>query len=81
VALVGYLSKVNSLAAPKGSYLILIQVMGFSNTKIVFVESFARVRSLSLSGKILYYLADRFIVQWPKLKESYPRAEYYGVLV
>ena len=47
----------------------------------MYVESFARVGGLSLSGKILYPLVDRFLVQWPQLKEKYSRAEYNGVLV
>jgi len=48
---------------------------------MIYVESFARVKSLSLSGKILYWLVDRFIVQWPGLSERYKRAEYHGILV
>lgn len=45
------------------------------NTKIVFVESFCRVKSFSLTGKILYYLANHIIVQWPNLNGStYPRS-------
>ncbi|XP_055713126.1 UDP-N-acetylglucosamine transferase subunit ALG14 homolog [Phlebotomus papatasi] len=36
--------------------------------KIVFLESFCRVRSISLTGKILQYIADLFVVQWPELE-------------
>ncbi|KFB38188.1 AGAP003461-PA-like protein [Anopheles sinensis] len=41
----------------------------FLNTKcrIVFIESFCRVNSLSLSGHILQYIVDMFVVQWPEL--------------
>jgi len=46
------------------------------NIKIIFIESFARVQTLSLSGKILYYFADRFLVQWPELRTKYPMSEY-----
>ncbi|XP_035904385.1 UDP-N-acetylglucosamine transferase subunit ALG14 homolog [Anopheles stephensi] len=44
----------------------------FINTKcrIVFIESFCRVRSLSLSGRILLYIVDMFVVQWPELLEK-----------
>ena len=46
-----------------------------TKTKIVFVESFCRVKHFSLSGKILYYLANHTIVQWPQLNgSSYPRS-------
>jgi hypothetical protein len=33
----------------------------------VFIESFCRVQSLSLSGLLLYPLVDEFVVQWPQL--------------
>ncbi len=51
-------------------------------TRIVFIESIARVTTLSLSGKILYKarLADGFFVQWPKLATAYPRANFVGRL-
>jgi beta-1,4-N-acetylglucosaminyltransferase len=49
--------------------------------KLIFVESFARVADLSLSGKIMYHLADRFIIHWPTLLEKYPKAEYLGKLL
>jgi beta-1,4-N-acetylglucosaminyltransferase len=54
--------------------------LGIKFIKIIYVESAARVKSLSLTGKILYRLADRFIVQWKDLVQSYPRAEYIGRL-
>lgn len=56
---------------------LLLRFFGVKHIPVVYVESFARVHTLSLSGKIMYYLlADRFIVQWPYLQVLYPRAEY-----
>lgn len=49
--------------------------------KIVFVESFCRVKTLSLSGKILVEFADVFVVNWPKLQGISPRIEYFGRLM
>jgi len=49
--------------------------------RIIFIETVARVYSLSLTGKILYRFADRFLVQWPELARRYVYAEYYGRLV
>lgn len=50
--------------------------------RTIYVESWARVRRLSLSGKILLRVTDRFLVQWENLaKELGPKAEYIGVLV
>ncbi|KAE8843609.1 hypothetical protein PTNB73_09326 [Pyrenophora teres f. teres] len=50
--------------------------------KTVYVESFARVKTLSLSGKLLVRVVDRFLVQWEELEGvGGGRAEYWGVLV
>ncbi|CAF0806991.1 unnamed protein product [Brachionus calyciflorus] len=51
--------------------------------KIVYVESICRVKKLSLTGKILYSLriADSVVVQWPELKQKYPKSVYLGQLV
>lgn len=46
--------------------------------KVVYIESFARAKSPSLTGKLLYRFSDLFIVQWRSLLECYPRAIYGG---
>lgn len=43
------------------------QVLGLPHTRIIYVESFARVSSLSLSARLLKPFVDRFVVQWPDL--------------
>ena len=48
--------------------------------RAIFVETGSRIRTLSLSGRIMYNLADLFFVQWMPLKEKYPRAIYAGRL-
>ncbi|KAF9012376.1 glycosyltransferase family 1 protein [Cyathus striatus] len=57
------------------------RILGLKAPKIIYIESFARVRKLSLSGKLLRPLVDRFIVQWPQLASSPEAGEYYGWLV
>jgi beta-1,4-N-acetylglucosaminyltransferase len=48
----------------------------------IYVESFARVKGLSLSGKILSRIVDRFLVQWEELEGSGGgRGEFWGILV
>lgn len=48
----------------------------------IYIESWARVCTLSTSARILKALVDRFIVQWPRLAEGEGnRAEYLGPLV
>lgn len=54
--------------------------------RTIFVESWARVTTLSLSGKILLPFADRFLVQWPALEgrsawRGMRKTEYVGTLV
>ena len=43
-----------------------------SHARIIFVESFARVKSMSLTGLLVYPFVDRFIVQWHQLQEKWP---------
>jgi beta-1,4-N-acetylglucosaminyltransferase len=60
---------------------LLARFLGVCDPSIVFVESFCRVESLSLTGRLLYRVADRFVVQWAELARRFPeRAEYLGIL-
>ncbi|XP_017074436.1 UDP-N-acetylglucosamine transferase subunit ALG14 homolog [Drosophila eugracilis] len=52
-----------------------------AHSKIVFVESFCRVKSLSLSGRLLLPIADLFVVHWPTLATRYANKKnmrYFG---
>ncbi|KAK0484373.1 glycosyltransferase family 1 protein [Armillaria luteobubalina] len=55
--------------------------IGLPVPKLIYVESFARVHSLSLSGKLLRPLVDRFVVQWPQTLTDGGRGECFGRLV
>jgi UDP-N-acetylglucosamine:LPS N-acetylglucosamine transferase len=62
-----------------------IAVPGFIAAKLlgirtVYIETYARIESLSLAGKICYHLADRFLVQHTGLASRLPRAVYAGTL-
>ncbi|KAK2183319.1 hypothetical protein NP493_315g01026 [Ridgeia piscesae] len=59
----------------------LLRVVGIKQTTVIFVESVCRVKTLSLSGRLLYYFADHVLVQWPALQNTYPLAAYVGRLV
>jgi len=54
------------------------RVVGLPSPTLIYVESFARVRTLSLSGKLLRPFIDRFVVQWPGLAS---KGECLGWLV
>lgn len=48
--------------------------------KIIFVESYCRVKTISLSGMLLLFIADIFVVQWPELQKFSKRILYFGRL-
>lgn len=56
-------------------FAIAAKVLGM---RYVFVESISRSRELSLSGKLVYPLADEFYVQWSSLSLKYPKAMFKG---
>lgn len=58
----------------------MIRIAKFFKRKIIFIESYARINEMSLTGKKVYRFADLFIVQWKELKEKYPKAVFVGSL-
>ncbi|MGL4849524.1 MAG: PssD/Cps14F family polysaccharide biosynthesis glycosyltransferase [Clostridium sp.] len=48
--------------------------------KIIFIETFARVNSTSMSGRLIHKVADVFIVQHPEMEKVYENAIYKGAL-
>lgn len=66
---------------PVAYILFFYKFLGLCKTKIIYIESLARVSKLSLSGLLLLPISDRFIVQWQNLYHQYNRVEYYGVLI
>lgn len=61
--------------------ILLNRFIGLPSPRVMYIESFARVKSLSLSGKLLYSFTDCFVVQWPDLVQPGGRAVYRGCLV
>lgn len=50
----------------------------FCGKKIIFIESFAKRNTPTKTGKIIYPIADVFVIQWETLKEYYLKAETWG---
>ena len=50
----------------------------FFGKKVIFIESFAKRNTPTKSGKLVYKIADTFVIQWDSLKEVYPKAEVWG---
>jgi len=56
-------------------FCLCAKLMG---SKVIYIESFARVKDKSLTGKLVYPFADLFLVQWESLLKLYPKAKYVG---
>jgi hypothetical protein len=48
--------------------------------RIMFIETFAAIRRPTLTGRLMYHLADRFVYQWDALRRFYPSAVYGGTI-
>lgn len=47
-------------------------------SKIIFIESFANRNTKTVTGKLVYFFADLFIVQWEDMLKLYPKAKLGG---
>ena len=48
--------------------------------KIIFIETFANKNRKTVTGKLIYPIADLFIVQWEDMLKLYPKAVYGGAI-
>ena len=46
--------------------------------KVIFIETLANRNTKTLSGKLVYPIADYFLVQWESMLKLYPKAIYKG---
>ena len=46
--------------------------------KLVYIEVFDRIDKPTVTGKMVYPVTDRFIVQWEEQKKVYPKAVNLG---
>ena len=47
-------------------------------SKIIYIETFANIHKKTVTGKLIYPIADLFIVQWEEMLKLYPKAVYGG---
>lgn len=66
---------VSSGAAVAVPFFYLGKLFG---AKTVYIEVFDRIDKPTLTGKLVYPVADRFIVQWEEMKAVYPKAINLG---
>lgn len=50
-------------------------------TKLIYIETYVRINSPTLTGKIVYPLIDAFILQWKEQKKFYPKGIILGELL
>jgi len=59
--------------------MLLAKVIGI---RTIFIESWCRISTKSFTGRILYYIADEFLVQWPQMLKVYgKKARFEGAVI
>ncbi len=66
---------VSSGAAVAVPFFYLGKLFG---AKTVYIEVFDRIDASTLTGKLVYPVTDKFIVQWEEMKKVYPKAVNLG---
>ncbi len=46
--------------------------------KVIYIETLANSKTKTATGRLIYHIADLFIVQWPDMLKLYPKAKYGG---
>lgn len=62
-------------AAPAIPFFFLGKIMG---KKLIYIEIFDRYDKPTVTGRLLYPIVDKFIVQWEEQKKVYPKAVNLG---
>ena len=47
-------------------------------SKVIYIETFANMVTKTSTGRLLYPISDKFIVQWESMKKIYPKADFGG---
>lgn len=58
-----------------GPMCCIAKILG---SKVIYIETFANRNTKTQAGRLLYYIADVFIVQWEEMLSIYPKAIYLG---
>ena len=66
---------ISSGAAVAVPFFYLGKIMG---AKLIYIEVFDRIDKPTMTGKMVYPIVDKFIVQWDEQKKVYPKAVNLG---
>lgn len=59
----------------------MVYIAKLFKRKVIFIESIARVKSMSLAGKLIQKKCDLVIVQWPTMTQVYANSIYGGQIL
>ena len=65
-------------AMPLALVCLVGKLMG---KKVIWIDSIANTEKFSLSGSLMYRLADLFLTQWEDLAQTHSKAEFAGAIV
>jgi UDP-N-acetylglucosamine:LPS N-acetylglucosamine transferase len=66
---------ISSGAAVAVPFFYVAKLMG---KKLIYIEVFDRIDKPTMTGKMVYPIVDKFIVQWEEMKQVYPKAVNLG---
>lgn len=66
---------ISSGAAVSVPFFYLAKLMG---KKLIYIEVYDRIDKPTMTGKMVYPIVDKFIVQWEEQKKVYPKAINLG---
>lgn len=66
---------ISSGAAVAVPFFYIGKLMG---AKTIYIEVFDRINKSTVTGKLVYPIADKFVVQWEEMKKVYPKAINLG---
>lgn len=56
----------------------MCHIAHFHHKKVIWIETMANSKTPTAAGKMIYPIADLFVVQWESMLEIYPNAVYGG---
>jgi beta-1,4-N-acetylglucosaminyltransferase len=66
---------ISSGAAVAVPFFYLGKLMG---AKLIYIEVFDRIDKATVTGKMVYPIVDKFVVEWEEMKLVYPKAVNLG---
>jgi beta-1,4-N-acetylglucosaminyltransferase len=49
--------------------------------KLIYLESVARIKDISLTGRLVMPIVNLFLVQWEELAQKYKKAKFWGRVI